>query len=383
MADGGWQMADGKERLRPHIRRRALQRQGADSDSVNPQSAIRNMKVARLYEFNDIRIEDMPIPAVGPGEALVQTKACGICSGDVLPWYINKKAPLVLGHEPVGVIAEIGRDVDGFQVGDRVFVHHHAPCLVCRYCRRGSFSMCETWRRSHLVPGGIAEYFLVPEINLQRDTLKLPPTVSFDDGVLIEPTACVVKSFRRAGIQTGDVVLIIGLGVMGLLHVLLGREYGAGTVIGADLVSSRCEHGLRLGADYAVNVSRENLVDWVSMITEGIMADVVIVGPGSVEAMKAGVACAGKGSTVVLFAPAAPGEMLPVEPNKLYLNEISLVASYSCGPNDTREALALVQRGVVTADKVVTDRFTIEETGLAYRAMAELRDSIKAIITFP
>jgi len=341
------------------------------------------MKVARLYRFNDIRIEDMPIPEMGPGDALVRTKACGICSGDVLPWYIEKKAPLVLGHEPVGVIVAIGEEVENFEVGDRVFVHHHAPCLNCRYCRRGTYSMCPTWRRSQLVPGGIAEFFLVPEINLQRDTLRLPADMSYEDGVLIEPTACVVKSMRRAGVQTGDIVLVIGLGVMGLLHVLLAREYNAGTVIGADLVASRCEKALQLGADYVVNVSRENLLQWVDMITEGIMADVVVVGPGSIEAMQAGVACAGKGSTVLLFTPAAPGEMLAVEPNKLYLNEISLVASYSCGPNDTREAMSLVQQGVVSAEKVVTDRFPIEETLLAYRAMAEAQDTIKAIITFP
>jgi L-iditol 2-dehydrogenase len=341
------------------------------------------MKVARLYKFDDIRIEEMPIPEIGPGDALVRTAACGLCSGDVLPWYIEKKAPLVLGHEPVGMIVAVGSQVENFAVGDRVFVHHHAPCLSCRYCRRGYYSMCPTWRRSQLVPGGMAEFFLVPEHNLQRDTLKLPPDVTYDDGVLIEPTACVVKSLRRARVQTGDIVLVIGLGVMGLLHVLLARAYGAGTVIGADRVASRCERALRLGADYAVNVSRENLVEWVSMITEGIMADVVIVGPGSLEAMEAGLGCAGKGSTVLLFTPGVPGEMLAVEPYRLYMNEISLVASYSCGPNDTREALSLVQQGVVTAEKVVTDRFPIGETLLAYRRVAEAQDTIKAIITFP
>jgi L-iditol 2-dehydrogenase len=341
------------------------------------------MKVARLYKFNDIRIEDIPIPEIGPGDALVRTKACGICSGDVLPWYIEKKAPLVLGHEPVGMIVAVGAEVKDFAIGDRVFVHHHAPCMTCRYCRRGHYSMCSTWRRSNIVPGGIAEFFLVPEHNLQQDTLKLPANMRYEDGVLIEPTACVVKSFRRAGIQTGDIVLVMGLGVMGLLHVLLAREYGAGTIIGADLVASRCERALQLGADYVVNVSRENLVEWVGMITERIMADVVIVGPGSLEAMQTGLACAGKGSTVLLFTPGAPGQMLPVEPYSLYMDEISLVASYSCGPDDTREALALVQKGVVTAEKVITDRFPIEETPLAYEAMAATQDTIKAIITFP
>jgi L-iditol 2-dehydrogenase len=342
------------------------------------------MKVARLYRFNDIRIEEMPIPDVGPRDALVKTKACGICSGDVLPWYIEKKAPLVLGHEPVGTIVAVGEEVESFRVGDRVFVHHHAPCLNCRYCRRGYYTMCATWRRSQIVPGGIAEFFLVPEVNLQQDTLKLPDHLPYEDGALIEPTACVVKSFRRASLQTGDVVLVIGLGVMGLIHILLAKEYGAGTVIGADRIASRCEWALRLGADYIVNVERENLIEWVSMITEGIMADTVIVGPGSIEAMQAGLACAGKGSTVLLFTPTPPGDLLPVEPNRLYMDEISLIASYSCGPNDTREALALIQQGVVTAEKLVTDRFGIEETLLAYRAMAESPDTtIKAMITFP
>lgn len=341
------------------------------------------MKVARLYRFNDIRIEEMPIPEVGPREALVQTKACGICSGDILPWYIEKKAPLVLGHEPVGVIVAVGEEVNHFRVGDRVFVHHHAPCLNCRYCRRGHYSMCMTWRRTRLIPGGIAEFFLVPEINLQQDTLKLPDNVSYEDGVLIEPTACVVKSLRRAGLQTGDIVLVIGLGVMGLLHVLLAREYGAGTVIGADRVASRCARALELGADYAINVSRENVIEWVAMITEGIMADLVIVGPGNREAIETALAAAGKGSTVLLFTPLPPGEKLLVEPYRLYMNEISLVPSYSCGPDDTRQALSLIQQGVVTAEKVITDRFSIEETPLAYRAMAEAQDTIKAIITFP
>lgn len=344
---------------------------------------IFDMKVARLYTFNDIRIEEMPIPEIGPGDALVQTKACGICSGDVLPWYIERKAPLVLGHEPVGMIVAVGSEVKDFAPGDRVFVHHHAPCLGCRYCRRGYYSMCPTWRRSQLIPGGIAEFFLVPELNLQRDTLKLPDGMPYEDGVLIEPTACVVKSLRRAALQMGDIVVVIGLGVMGLLHVLLAREYGAGTVIAADKVASRCQRALGLGADYAIDVSRESLVDWVSLITEGIMADVVIVGPGSLEAMQLGLACAGKGSTVLLFTPAPPGQQLTVEPYTLYMNEISLVASYSCGPNDTREALSLIHKGVVTAEKVVTDRFPIEQTSLAYRAMAQAQDTIKAIITFP
>ena len=130
------------------------------------------MKVAKLYSFHDIRIEDIPVPEIGPGDALMKTKASGICSGDVMPWYIEKKAPLVLGHEPSGEIVEVGKNVKSFTPGDRVFVHHHAPCLTCRYCRRGDYVQCETWKNTKIIPGGISEYILIPEINLKNDTLK-------------------------------------------------------------------------------------------------------------------------------------------------------------------------------------------------------------------
>src|SRR4030042_2529306 len=159
------------------------------------------MKVARLYSFHDIRIEDMPVPEIGPGDALLKTRASGICSGDVMPWYIENKAPLVFGHEPSGEIVEVGKNVKSFTPGDRVFVHHHAPCLTCRYCRRGDHVQCETWKNTKIIPGGISEYILIPEINLKNDTLKLPEDVSFEDGTLVEPTACVLKGLKRAGLR--------------------------------------------------------------------------------------------------------------------------------------------------------------------------------------
>lgn len=341
------------------------------------------MRVAQLYDFDDIRIEERPVPAVGPREALVQTKACGICSGDILPWYIRKKAPLVLGHEPVGVVAAVGDEVSEFRPGDRVFVHHHAPCFACHHCERDNFTMCETWRRTSIVPGGMAEYFLVPEVNLRVDTLKLPDSVTYEDGVLIEPTACVVKSMQRSGLRKGDTILIMGLGVMGQIHVLLAREWGAGQIIATDRISFRCRTAMELGADHAIDFSKENLVERLRELTRGRMADVVIVGPGSIEAMMTGIECAGRGSTVLLFTPAAPGEYLQVEPNRLYMEEISLVASYSCGPRDTRRAVELIERGMVTAAKLVTHRYSLDETLVAYRKMVEANESLKAVVVFP
>jgi L-iditol 2-dehydrogenase len=353
------------------------------------QEKIIKMKVAKLYSFNDIRIEDIPVPQIGSRDALIKTKACGICSGDAMPWYIEKKAPIVLGHEPVGEIVELGNELmrigesGNRRVGDRVFVHHHAPCLnskSCKYCRRGDYVQCDTWRNTKIIPGGISEYILIPEINLRNDTLKLSDDMSYEDGILIEPTACVVKSLKRASVKKGDTILIIGLGVMGQMHVLLAREFGAEKIIGADMIPFRLNKALEFGADHVIDVSKENLIDNLIDITDGFMANIVIVGPNSSEVMKQGIKAVAPGGTVVFFTPAKPNEMLTIDPNYIYFRDIDIVTSYSCGPDDTKEALNFINKGLVTADKLVTHRFAIDETEKAYRITVEAKESLKCVI---
>jgi L-iditol 2-dehydrogenase len=340
------------------------------------------MKVARLYDSSDIRFEDEPIPQVGPGEALVKTRACGICSGDVMGWYMKKKAPLVFGHEPAGEVVAVGPGVHDVRPGDRVFVHHHAPCFTCRACQRGEFVQCTTWRSSRIIPGGMAEYFLVPKENLSGDTLRLSEDLSFADGSLVEPVACVVKSLRKSGLQGGESVFIIGLGIMGQLHVALARQSNAGQIIGTDFVTYRREKARQLGADMTIDPAKGNVVDQLCEYTKGEMAEVVIVGPGSVEAMELGLRCVAKGGTVVFFTTSTPDARLAVSPHDLYFNEIRLIPSYSCGPNDTREALQLIRDGVVTAEKFITHRYPFSALHEAYRTASEARDSIKTIIEF-
>ncbi len=340
------------------------------------------MKTAKLYSFIDIRIEDIPIPDVGPNEALVKVKASGICSGDVMPWYIEKKAPLVIGHEPAGEIIKVGDNVKDFSPGDRVFVHHHAPCMLCSFCSRGDYVQCNEWRTSRIIPGGISEYVLIPETNLKNDTLRIPDSVSYEDAALVEPVACVVKSFKRSGIKSGDTVLMIGLGVMGAIHVMLARHFGAGKIIGADMVDYRLDKTVELGADNIINVSNTSLKEATMSLTEGKGADIVIIGPNSVEAMETGLQCIAPGGTAVLFTPAKPGESLTIDPNHLYFNDINIVTSYSCGPDDTRQSLELIERKIVSAEKLVTHRFPIDRTIDAFRTVAEAKESLKVLITF-
>jgi L-iditol 2-dehydrogenase len=298
-------------------------------------------------------------------------------------WYLERKAPLVFGHEVAGEIESIGEDVTDFRPGDRVFVHHHAPCLRCRFCRRGDHVHCAEWRRSGIAPGGMAEFFLVPAGTIARDTLRLSEEVDFETAALVEPTACVVKSLRRAAVRTGDRVLVIGLGIMGQLHVALARHFGAAEVIGTDLDPWRCSRALEVGADSVIDAGRTDVVASLRDRTGGEMADVVIVGPGSVEAIRLGIDAAASGARVVLFTSTRPGDVVPLPVHDVYFREVTLVPSYSCGPEDTREALARLSRGEIPTQLLITHRFPLERIADAYRTAADRSGSLKTLIVFP
>lgn len=337
-------------------------------------SVPETMRAVVLYDIDDIRIEERPVPQLQPGEILVQTKAAGICTGDIMPWYIRRKAPLVLGHEPSGIVAAVaenGNKSAAFTVGDRVFVHHHAPCFDCDACARGDYVQCAGWRASRIDPGAMAEYFRVPVANL-RDTLVLPENITFADGSLVEPLACVLKSLRRGGVRAAEDVYVIGLGVMGLMHVLAAQAAGA-RVFGSDFLAERRANAARLGATAFAPE------DVATMLPDG--ARVVICGPGVPKALEAAVAAAAPGGTVVMFTPFEPGMPITVDSERFYFKDLRLVGSYSCGPDDTRRSLDLIASGVVTAQKLGAVEITMDDVADAYRALAQTR-IVKPIVTF-
>ncbi len=338
------------------------------------------MKVARYYARQDVRVEEVPVPQIGPGELLVQTKACGLCGSDLMEWYVEKKAPEVLGHEPAGIVAEVGEEVTAFEVGDRVFVHHHVPCFTCHYCTRGNYTLCQTFKATHLDPGGFAEYFRVPAMNVQRDVLKLPPDMSFEQGTQIEPLATCIRGIERANIQPGDTVVVIGAGVTGLMNMQLANIYGAGKVLITDFAPFRLEMARQLGADHAIN-AQDDVLSVIEDSNEGRKADVVIVTAGSIKAMEQGVSVAGGGSTVLLFAPSSPEATLPVSPFQLLFSEITLVSTYSCSHVETRQALKFIHGGRVRVEELVTHRFDLTGVGEAISLAAEAGESMKILIT--
>ena len=338
------------------------------------------MKVARYYDRDDIRLEDVAVPEIGPGELLVRVKACGLCGSDLMEWYVREKAPAVLGHEPVGVVTEIGQGVEAFEVGDRVFVHHHVPCFTCHYCLRGNYSLCATFKGTHLDPGGFAETIRVPALNVERDVLLIPAEMTFDEATLIEPVATCIRGIERANLRAADTVIVLGAGVTGLIHLQLARLYGAGKIVVTDYSDFRLEMARRLGADLALN-ARQDVVGALQEANEGRLADVVIVTAGSIGAMRQGMDLAGEGATVLLFAPSPPGAELPIRPHRLLFSEITVVSSYSCAPAETRQALKWIQLGRIQAKELVTHHFGLDRVGEAIDLALQADKSCKILIT--
>lgn len=347
-----------------------------------PAGVPETMRAVVTRAPGDVVVEEMPVPAIGPGDLLVRPAVVGICAGDTAPWYVERKAPAVLGHEPAGTVVAVGEDVEGFAPGDRVFFHHHAPCMRCRDCQRGHYTLCPTWRSSHLDPGGLAELVRVPAPNLV-DCLHLPEGMSFEAASLVEPLACCVKALRRLAIRPGESVVVIGLGAMGQMLAALARALGAAPIIGTDFVASRRDAALASGCDVALDAARADLADAVRAANQGRLADVVMVGPGDAGALRAGLELTGPGGRWCCFWPTPAGEELPINPHDLYFGEVTLHFSYSCGPDDTREALTWIHRGVVRPEHLITHRVPFEEASRAFDLTRRAAESLKAVIVFP
>jgi L-iditol 2-dehydrogenase len=338
------------------------------------------MKTAVYYSLDDIIVREMPKPKIRSDEILVEMKACGICGSDLMEWYLKNRAPLVLGHEPAGVIVEVGDKVEDFKPGERVFVHHHVACLTCHHCLRGDYTMCERFRRTHIHPGGFSEYFRVPAPNLQIDTLKIPDNVSFEEATLTEPVACCVRALTRCKVQPGDTVVIIGAGSSGIIHAMLSRSLGASQIIVSDLVKYRLEAAKRFGADLAINPRSESLVEKVKEVTGGIGADLVVVTAPSVKALLEGIDVCRKGGTVCLFAPTSSDEYMQVSPHKLFFSEIKLIPSYSTSHIETRTALKLIGSGRIKAKELITHRFPLSRIEDAFKTAAKDKKCLKVVV---
>jgi L-iditol 2-dehydrogenase len=319
------------------------------------------MRVARSVGVREVRVHEDPEPEAGAGEVVCRVLACGVCGSDVLDTWVARKVPAVLGHEIAAEVEQVGPGVGGVAAGDRVVVHHHAPCGECRRCRRGHETLCDQFKATRLHPGGFAERVRVPA-DLVGELLVLDG-LDAERATFVEPLACVLRAFARAGLRAGDSLLVVGTGTSGLLAIAAAHALAVEAVWAREPRPERLQLALGLGAERHGNE----------------LVDVAMVCTTKPDAIAAGFAAVAPGGTLCLYAPPDPGQALGLDGHALYVGEIDVCASYSAGPADMRRALELIASGRVDPAPLVTHRLPLSETGRALE-LARRGEAVKALV---
>jgi L-iditol 2-dehydrogenase len=320
------------------------------------------MRAARTLTLDSTVIVALPDPVCGPGEVVCRIIASATCGSDVNGWYVTRKLPAVLGHEPVGEVVETGAGVSGVAPGDIVAIHHHAACGACRVCAAGHETLCPQFRATRLDPGGFAEY-----VRIQPELVdELLPLDGLDPvaATCTEPLACALRAQDRVGLMPRDTPLVVGAGASGLLHIAAARARGIDSVLVAEPRDDRRQRALAWGAD---------------AYEPGRPVDVAIVTSHHADAIAAAAAALGPGGRLCAYAPPEPGAPIAVDGAEVFLRELTVTSSWSAGAADMRAALALLQTGAVRTEELITHRFGLEATGAA---LAAQRDGValKAVV---
>jgi L-iditol 2-dehydrogenase len=333
------------------------------------------MKVAVWYNNQDIRIEEVEKPVPGKDEMLVKIIACGLCGSDIVEWYRLPRAPLIPGHEIGGEVVETGLNVNNFKPGDRVFIAPKVPCLSCRYCESGHYPVCSNIKER--LPGGLAEYILVPNRLIENGTYLLPNGISNAMSTFIEPLACVLRAQSLAQLKPKHTVMIFGCGMSGLLHVKLAKAINS-SIVAVDLNRKRLDFASKLGAQLILD--KEGNVSKRLIAGAGRKADVVILCTSAMAAIEQAWECVDKGGRIVFFAVPEPHKEVVIPINKFWMSEVSIITSYYCGPPDILKAIQLLETGTITVDDMITHQLPLCDVSKGYQLIMDGNESIKVII---
>ncbi len=333
------------------------------------------MRAAVTRDWNDIRIEEVPVPALEPGEVLVRVGACGICGTDlkivagVYKGSWPPALPFIQGHEWAGTVAALGDGVMGLQVGDRVAAENHKGCGMCANCRRGRYNLCEVARSKgrayklygHSAQGAFADYAARPAGLLH----KLPDAVSFEEGTIVNQGALGLHAIRRCRIEPGDTVAVIGPGLVGLITVQLAKAVGATRVIVAGR-APRLELAKELGADDVVDISQTNTVEGIRAFTHGNGADCAFECAGAPESVIASIHCVKRGGRVALVGLTGNKEVA-FNTDRIALDEVDVFGVRS-SPNAYPELINLIAAGKVNVKKLVSRTYPLDQINDAFDA---------------
>lgn len=327
-----------------------------------------------MTEYRKVEVREITDPKIGPHDILFEVKDCGICPNDyriyagLVTW---KKPPTTLGHEPAGVVIQVGSEVKGFKPGDKVAGDSSTRCGYCRFCVAGRENLCEN--RRAVGEGSLAQYSVGNEIWMNKFY-----HASFEEEAFTEPLSCVINGIKNSRVKSGDKVAIVGAGQIGLMHMLMAKHLGATTIV-IDIKDDRLSLAERLGADRVVNSASMDPVAAVKEATGGAKADKVIVAIGNTQAIETGFLVAGAMGSVNLFASSNPSTKVSFDPNVIHHSEVSVIGSYDKTRADLRQATSLIDEGKIDVKPLITHRYGLEETDKAL-ATLERGEGVKIMV---
>ena len=344
------------------------------------------MRAAVYRGVNNVRLEEVPVLAIGPGEILVRVHTCGICGTDLKKIATGShSAPRIFGHETSGVIAKVGEGIRKFAVGDRVVVFHHIPCGECYYCRHKTFAQCTTYKKVGCTAGfepsggGFAEYVRVMDWIVQKGTVRIPDGIGFEQACFVEPVNTCIKGIETLRLEAGETVLVIGQGPIGIILATLAKRAGA-RVITSDLHPARLTIANSFGLNLTINASKADAGEAVREMTEGRGADAVILAVGGNGMIRPAMDATRPGGRVLLFAQTVRGEAT-IDPAAVCVDEKTLVGSYSASVELQEESVRFVMNREMDMERLISHRFPLESGVEALNLAAHPQpDSMKIVI---
>jgi L-iditol 2-dehydrogenase len=343
------------------------------------------MLAAVYHGPNDLRVEDYPLPSISSDEVLLRVASSSICGTDLRILHGgHRKYPdgtiRIPGHEVVGDIAEVGTNIKGLAVGQRVFVAPNMGCGHCRQCTSGNNNLCANYDAFGITrDGAFAEYMRIPAAAiLQGNIMPLESGVDAATAALIEPFACVLRGQNAVNLRVSDVVVVIGAGPIGVMHMLLARLRGASRVIASEMIPERREQALNFGADEAV--SPNELPEAVKQASHGEGADVVIVAAPVHKAQETAIQIAGIGGRINFFG-GLPKEQptISLDSNLVHYKELIVTGTTACSTSDCRQAAAIVNSERIDLSPLVSRHYPLRDAMQAF-AVAEDRKSLKVVL---
>jgi alcohol dehydrogenase len=366
----------------------------AERETIVPAASTATMRAAVFHGVNDIRIEEVPRPHAGPGEAVIRVTMTTICGTDlhIVRGEYPVKPGLIVGHEPVGVIDELGVGVTGYAVGDRVIVGAITPCGQCNACLSGDLSQCGHgggyeavggWRFGNTINGAQAEFLLVP--NAQANLAKIPEGVTDEQVVLLTDIASTgISGAQSGGVKIGDTVAVFAQGPIGLCASIGAKLMGAAVVIGVDGDDNRITMARRMGVDVVIDHRKVDVVDEIRRLTGGVGVDVAIEALGTQPTFETALRVLRPGGTLSSLGVYSGKLQIPYDAFSAGLAGHRIVTTLCPGGKERmRRLIAMVQRGKLDLRPLLTHRFKLADINDAYKLFGERRDGVMKVVITP